>query len=125
MKTAYKTTNAPEPIGPYSQVIIQGDLAFLSGQVAIDPKTGELVLHDLEKETTQVMENIGAVLREIGVGFENVLKASIFLSDMDNFAIVNQIYGSYFNEPFPARECVEVSRLPKDVNVEITIIAMV
>lgn len=124
MKKIIKTSNAPKPIGPYNQAIISNNLLFISGQVAFDPKTDMLILDNVENETKQVMENLKAILESVNATFENVIKTSIFLSDMDNFVKVNGVYGSYFNEDTaPARETVEVARLPKDVNVEISMIA--
>ncbi len=124
MKKIVKTSNAPKPIGPYNQAVIANNLLFISGQVAFDPKTDTLVLDNIENETKQVMENLKAILESVNATFENVIKTSIFLSDMDNFVKVNGVYGSYFNEDTaPARETVEVARLPKDVNVEISMIA--
>ena len=119
-----RTDQAPAPIGPYSQAVWAGDTLFLSGQVALVPQTGDLVLTDIQAETKQVMANIKAVLTEAGLGFENVVKCSIFLSDLNNFGAVNEVYGTYFGDQPPARECVEVARLPKDVNVEISVIAV-
>ncbi len=124
MKKIVKTSNAPKPIGPYNQAVIANNLLFISGQVAFDPKTDTLVLGNIENETKQVMENLKAILESVNATFENVVKTSIFLSDMANFVKVNGVYGSYFNEDTaPARETVEVARLPKDVNVEISMIA--
>jgi 2-iminobutanoate/2-iminopropanoate deaminase len=123
MKSIVKTDKAPAPIGPYNQAVWAGNLLFVSGQVAIDPPTGELVMDDIETETHQVMKNIHAILTEAGVDFSHVVKTSIFLSDMGNFAKVNAVYGSYFSSDFPARETVEVSVLPKNVNVEISVTA--
>lgn len=124
MKKIITTKNAPAPIGPYNQAVLKGNMLFTSGQVALDPKTGELQIADIKTETTLVMENLKAVLKEAGMTFENVLKVSIFISDMNDFAAINQVYGSYFDEAnAPARETVEVARLPKDVNVEISLIA--
>lgn len=124
MKKIIKTSNAPKPIGPYNQAIITNNLLFISGQVAFDPKTDTLVLDNIENETKQVMENLKAILESVNATFENVVKTTIFLSDMDNFTKVNGVYGSYFNEDTaPARETVEVARLPKNVNVEISMIA--
>ena len=124
MKKIIKTSNAPKPIGPYNQAIITNNLLFISGQVAFDPKTDTLVLDNIENETKQVMENLKAILESVNATFENVVKTTIFLSDMDNFTKVNGVYGSYFNEDTaPARETVEVAGLPKDVNVEISMIA--
>ncbi|HEY8781607.1 MAG TPA: RidA family protein [Mucilaginibacter sp.] len=124
MKTIVNTNNAPAPIGPYSQAVIAGDFVFVSGQVAINPSTGELILDDIKTETKQVMENIKAILIAAGVDFSNIVKTSIFLKDMQNFAHVNEVYGGYFKEHFPARETVQVAGLPKNVNVEITVIAI-
>jgi 2-iminobutanoate/2-iminopropanoate deaminase len=124
MKTVINTVNAPAPIGPYNQAIIAGDFIFVSGQVAIDAVTGELVLDDIKTETTKVMENIKAILTEAGIGFGHIVKTSIFLTDMQNFAQVNEVYGSYFTEKFPARETVAVAGLPKNVNVEISVTAL-
>lgn len=123
MKTIVKTDNAPAPIGPYNQAVWAGDLLFVSGQVAIDPPTGNLVMDDIETETHQVMKNIKAILTEAGVDFSHIVKTSIFLSDMGNFAKVNAVYGSYFTDNFPARETVQVSVLPKNVNIEISVTA--
>ena len=124
MKRIINTSNAPKPIGPYNQAVISGDLMFISGQVAFDPNTDELVLDDIQTETKQVMENLKSILEEANLSFNNVVKTTIFLSDMNDFQQVNEVYGSYFsNNQAPARETVEVSRLPKDVNVEISMIA--
>lgn len=126
MKKIINTSKAPAPIGPYNQAILTGNTLYTSGQIAIDPGTGELVLDSIEAETTQVMENMKAVLAEAGLTFDNVVKTSIFLSDMNNFTSVNNIYGQYFDEAYaPARETVEVANLPKFVNVEISMIAIV
>ena len=124
MKTVINTVNAPAPIGPYSQAIEAGNFIFFSGQVAINPVTNELVLDDIKTETTQVMENINAVLTEAGFDFSDIVKTSIFLKDMQTFAQVNEVYGSYFTEKFPARETVAVAGLPKNVNVEISVTAV-
>ena len=123
MKTIINTNNAPSPIGPYSQAVQFGNMLFVSGQIAINPATGELDLSTIENETHQVMKNIGAVLTEAGVDFSHIIKTGIFLKDMNQFAAVNEVYGSYFSGNFPARETVQVSRLPKDVNVEISVVA--
>ena len=123
-KKVIRTDKAPAPIGPYNQAIQYGDMLFVSGQIALDPATGELVQGDIQLETRQVMENLKAVLAEAGMDFSNVVKSSIFLKDMNNFPKVNEIYGQYFKSQPPARETVEVSRLPKDVNVEISCIAV-
>jgi 2-iminobutanoate/2-iminopropanoate deaminase len=123
MKKIINTPNAPAPIGPYSQAVMAGNFLFVSGQVAINPLNGELILDDIKTETKQVMENIKAVLIEAGVDFSNIIKTSIFLKDMQNFAQVNEVYGAYFTDQFPARETVQVAGLPKNVNVEITVTA--
>jgi len=125
MKKIIKTTNAPAPIGPYNQAVLSGNMLFISGQIAINPKTSELETKNLEEETKLVMENLKAILAEAGMTFENVVKTSIFISDMNNFGKINQVYGNYFNaDTAPARETVEVSNLPKFVNVEISAIAV-
>ncbi|EZH73874.1 MULTISPECIES: RidA family protein [Aquimarina] len=125
MKKIITTTKAPAPIGPYSQAILTGNTLYTSGQIAINPETGALVLDDITTEAKQVMQNLKAVLDEAGMTFENVIKTTIFLSDMNNFAEVNAVYGSYFNEATaPARETVAVLTLPKSVNVEISVIAV-
>lgn len=115
------TEDAPKALGPYSQAIEAGGLVFVSGQIAIDPKTNE-IKQGIEAQTHQVMENLKAILKEAGLGFEQVVKFTIYLADMEDFASVNDIYGSYLNEPYPARATVEVSRLPKDVRVEMDVI---
>ena len=123
-KKIIKTNNAPAPIGPYNQAVQYGDMLFISGQVPIDPKTGNVVSGDIQAETKQVMNNLKAILSEAGMDFSNVLKTSIFLMDMGQFAQVNEIYGSFFNnDSAPARETVQVSGLPKGVKVEISMIA--
>ena len=125
MKKIITTTMAPAPIGPYNQAVLTGNTLYTSGQIAIDPETGTLVLDSILIETRQVMENMKAVLIEAGMTFDNVVKTSIFICDMGNFTQINEVYGSYFNdESAPARETVEVARLPKDVNVEISMIAI-
>ena len=124
MKKIIHTTKAPAPIGPYNQAVLKGNMLFTSGQIAIDPKTGELAIGDITSETRLVMENLKAVLAEAGMTFEHVLKTSIFISDMGNFGAINEVYSKYFNEATaPARETVEVANLPKYVNVEISMIA--
>ena len=125
MKQIITTTNAPAPIGPYSQAVQAGNFLFVSGQVAINPENGELNIVNIEEETHQVMRNLKAVLLEAGLTFDNVVKSTIFLSDMGTFGQVNEIYGQYFSADFPARETVQVSVLPKNVNVEISVIAIV
>ena len=122
-KTIIQTSNAPDPIGPYSQAIRTGNLLFISGQVALKPGSGELAINDIIEETHQVMQNLKSILSEAGMTFNNVVKTTIFLSDMELFGQVNQIYGKYFDADFPARETVAVKGLPKNVNVEISMIA--
>jgi 2-iminobutanoate/2-iminopropanoate deaminase len=125
MKKIITTKKAPAPIGPYNQAILAGETLYISGQIALNPSTNELVLDSIKEETKQVMENLKAILNEVNLTFENVVKSSIFISDMNNFAAINQVYGSYFNvETAPARETVEVAQLPKSVNVEISMIAV-
>ena len=125
MKKIITTTKAPAPIGPYNQAILSGNTLYTSGQIAINPETGELVLETIQAETTQVMNNMKEVLAAADMTFENVIKTSIFISDMNQFADINKVYGSYFNEDTaPARETVEVANLPKFVNVEISMIAV-
>jgi len=123
MKTTIESKQAPAPIGPYSQAVKSGNFVFLSGQIALDPSTGELVMDTLENETHRVMQNIREVLSAAGCSFDDVIKTSIFLSDMNHFTNVNAVYGSYFGGSFPARETVQVAGLPKNVNVEISVIA--
>jgi 2-iminobutanoate/2-iminopropanoate deaminase len=122
-KTIINTSNAPSPIGPYSQAVLAGNLLFLSGQVCFDPATGQLNNTDIPTETHQVMHNLKAVLQEAGFSFANVVKTTIFLSDMGYFGEVNEVYGKYFEGNFPARETVAVKTLPRNVNVEISMIA--
>ena len=123
-KIIINTPDAPAPIGPYNQSVLAGNLLFISGQICINPKTGNLIKGDIKEETTQVMKNLQAILHEAGMQFNRVIKTSIFLTDMKQFAEVNEVYGSFFNGDYPARETVEVSALPKFVNVEISMIAM-
>jgi len=117
------TTKAPAPIGPYSQAVRAGNLLFISGQVAIDPVTGDVLSGDVAAETQQVMKNLEAILKEAGAGFDNVVKTTIFLTDMSLFAAVNEVYGKFFSGTYPARETVAVKGLPKNVSVEISMIA--
>ena len=124
MKTIINTKEAPQPIGPYNQAVAAGGFLFISGQIAIDPETGQLVTEAIETETHTVLKNLKAILTEAGLTFDHIVKTTIFLSDMNNFGSVNEIYGSYFTGNFPARETVEVSVLPKNVNVEISAIAI-
>lgn len=124
MKKIITTTKAPAPIGPYNQAVLTGNMLYSSGQIALNPDTNTLVLDDIKTETKQVMENLKAVLEAADMTFENVIKSTIFISDMNNFVQINEVYGSYFKEATaPARETVEVANLPKFVNIEISIIA--
>ncbi len=124
MKKIIRTDKAPAPIGPYNQAVLAGNTLYVSGQIAINPADGQLITINIIRETNQVMENIGAILKEAGFEYSDIAKTTIFLKDMQNFQTVNEVYGNYFKDNFPARETVEVSRLPKDVNVEISIIAV-
>ena len=125
MKKIITTDKAPAPIGPYNQAVLTGNTLYTSGQIAINPATGELILSSIKEETKQVMENMKQVLLAAEMTFENVIKTSIFISDMHNFGEINEVYGTYFNEETaPARETVEVANLPKFVNVEISAIAV-
>lgn len=123
MKKVINTNNAPAPIGPYSQAIAAGGFLFVSGQIP-SKADGSIVSGDIKAETNQVMENIGSILMEAGLSFENIVKTSIFLTDMQAFAQVNEVYGTYFTDQFPARETIQVAALPKGVNVEISVIAI-
>lgn len=124
-KIIITTENAPAPIGPYNQAILSGNTLYISGQIPINPKTGELIQGDIKKETKQSMENLKAVLLEADMTFEHVVKASIFVTDMHQFSEINEVYGAYFDQKTaPARETVEVSNLPKFVRVEISMIAV-
>lgn len=123
MKEIINTTNAPAAIGPYSQAVWAGDLLYTSGQVALIPDSGEMDNESLVSETHRVMKNLAALLAEAGLGFEHVIKASIFIKDMNDFAKINEIYASYLKQPYPARETVEVARLPKDAKIEISVVA--
>jgi 2-iminobutanoate/2-iminopropanoate deaminase len=125
MKQIINTNQAPAPIGPYNQAVLVNNTLYTSGQIAINPETGDLVTQTIEAETKQVMENLKAVLAAADMNFENVVKVSIFISDMEMFSNINQVYGQYFNETTaPARETVQVANLPKYVNVEISAIAI-
>ena len=124
VKEIIQTADAPDPIGPYSQAVKAGGFLFISGQVGILQSTGELVNSDIVAETKQVMNNLNAILHQAGLSFNEVVKCSIFVKDMNNFAAINEAYGGFFGNNPPARETVEVSRLPKDVNVEISCIAV-
>ena len=123
-KTIINTSNAPTPVGPYNQSVLFNGILFVSGQIAINPATGELVNDSIENETHQVMKNIKAILDEAGLTFENILKCSVFVADMNNYGRINSVYSQYFDEDTaPARELVEVANLPKFVNIEISVIA--
>jgi 2-iminobutanoate/2-iminopropanoate deaminase len=124
-RKAILTDKAPKPIGPYSQAVRYGDLVFTSGQIPIDPVTGNLVVGDIAKETEQVFVNLAAVLAAAGTSLERVVKATVFLTDMGRFGKVNEVYARYFREPFPARSTVQVAALPKGVSVEIEVVAEV
>ncbi len=125
MKKIIMTSKAPAPIGPYNQAVLRGNTLYTSGQIALHPETGELVLTDIKTETQQVMENMKAVLEAANMTFNEVVKTTIFITDMNDFGQINEVYGSYFNEnDAPARETVQVVRLPKNVHVEISMIAV-
>jgi len=123
-KKVINTKNAPAPIGPYNQAIITNGTIYISGQICIDPQTGNLKNRDIQDETHQVMQNLKSILAEAGASFNNVVKTTIFITDMNQFSEINEIYGKYFTGDFPARETVQVSALPKFVNVEISMIAV-
>ncbi len=124
MKEVIHSTLAPKAIGPYSQAIATNDLVFISGQLGIDASTGEFKGVDIHSQTTQSMENIKAILKEAGLGMDSVVKTTILLKSLDDFSVVNEIYGSYFKEPYPARATFQVAKLPKDALVEIEAIAI-
>ncbi len=124
MRRIHNTQDAPAPVGPYNQAVWHGRVLYVSGQIAINPATGELECDDIQAETRRVLENLGAILRSAGLGFEQVLKCTVFVRNMDDYSRINEVYAQYFDEKnAPARELVEVSRLPKGVNVEISAIA--
>lgn len=123
-KQVINTKEAPAPIGPYNQAIMAGDTLYISGQICIDPHTGQMKNRDVQEETHQVMRNLKAILYEAGMDFKNVVKTTIFITDMNRFSEINEVYGKYFDGEFPARETVQVSALPKFVNVEISMIAV-
>lgn len=123
MKRIILSKKAPSPIGPYSQAVAVNGMVYISGQIPIDQATGDLVSGSIEDETHQVMKNIGFILSEAGLTYSNIVKTSIFVKDLSNFGRINEVYGHYFEKQPPARETVEVSRLPKDVNIEISCIA--
>jgi 2-iminobutanoate/2-iminopropanoate deaminase len=122
-KSAISSPDAPKAIGPYSQAVRAGQLLFASGQIPLDPATGTVVDGDIAAQTRRVMENLGAVLTSAGLSFAHVVRTTVFLADMGEFAAVNEVYGKYFSEPYPARATVQVARLPRDVRVEIDLIA--
>lgn len=124
MKNIINTPNAPAPIGPYSQAVMYGNTLYVSGAIAIDPTTGNMVQNDIESETTQVMKNLGEILKAAEMDYSNIVKTTIFVTDLANFAKINTVYGSFFKDKFPARETVQVSALPKGANVEISAIAV-
>tara|TARA_B100000767_G_scaffold53241_1_gene48898 strand:- start:121 stop:498 length:378 start_codon:yes stop_codon:yes gene_type:complete len=123
MKSIIKITNAPSPVGPYSQAVRHNGLIIASGQIALDPKTGILNTTSIKTETSQILKNIDSLLNSCNLKRENILKCSIFLKNMDDFNKVNEVYSDFFKKPYPARETVEVARLPKDANIEISFIA--
>lgn len=126
MKKIIQTAHAPAPVGPYNQAVVANGILYVSGQIAINPTTGELEIGDITSETERVMQNMAAVLAEAGTTFDNVIKCTIFMSDMGNYAAINEVYARYFNDDTaPAREAVEVANLPKYVNVEISCMAMI
>tara|TARA_B100000424_G_C22924262_1_gene491705 strand:- start:734 stop:1114 length:381 start_codon:yes stop_codon:yes gene_type:complete len=125
MKKIITSKNAPSPIGPYNQAVIANGFMYISGQVGMNPKTGKIIKDSISEETEQVMKNLSSILNEASISFENVVKTTIFLSDMNDFSLVNEVYGKYFDEDTaPARETVQVSKLPLGVNVEISMIAL-
>ena len=124
MQTIIKTNSAPSPIGPYSQGVLAGNTLYVSGQIAINPENGKMVQQSISEEAAQVLRNIEAILKEAGMDFSNIVKTTIFLKNMSDFSTVNEIYGAHFSVQFPARETVEVAKLPKEANVEIAVIAV-
>ena len=123
MRQAVSTSSAPKAIGPYSQAIRAGSLLFVSGQVPIDPATGNLVEGDIAAQTRRVFDNIGAILEAAGASFDHVVRTTVYLADMNDFAVMNEVYGTYFSSPAPARATVQAARLPKDARIEIDVIA--
>lgn len=123
-KNIIHTQEAPEPIGPYSQAVLKGNTLYVSGAIALDPSNGTMLQENIETETRQVMKNLGAILKEAGMDYSHIVKTTIFVTDLGNFARINTVYGSYFTADFPARETVQVSALPKGANVEISVIAV-
>jgi 2-iminobutanoate/2-iminopropanoate deaminase len=124
MRRAVSTPTAPQAIGPYSQGVRAGDLLFVSGQVPIDPATGAIIDGDIRAQTHRVMKNLGEILTAGGASYDTVVRTTVFLADMNDFAAMNEVYGSYFSQPAPARATVQVSRLPKDARIEIDLIAL-
>jgi 2-iminobutanoate/2-iminopropanoate deaminase len=123
MRQAVSTSSAPKAIGPYSQAILAGNLLFVSGQIPIDPATGNMIAGDIAAQTRQVFHNLGEILKAAGASFDHVVRSTVYLADMNDFATVNEIYGTYFSSPTPARATVQAARLPKDARVEIDVIA--
>ena len=123
MKESINIKNAPAPVGPYSQAVIHNNVMYASGQIAINPKNGELINNDVKKELVQILDNIDSLLEAANIKSNHILKCSIFLKNMNDFDTVNELYAEYFDPPFPARETIEVARLPKDVNIEISFVA--
>ncbi|MCF7792396.1 MAG: RidA family protein [Candidatus Cloacimonetes bacterium] len=124
MKKTISTQNAPQAVGPYSQAVWAGDLLFISGQIPINPETGKFVSDDVKEQTKQVFKNIGAILKKAGLSYENIVKATVYLADMNDFAAMNEVYASYFTKDFPARAAFEVVKLPLGAKVEIEAIAV-
>jgi 2-iminobutanoate/2-iminopropanoate deaminase len=124
MRTGIATSGAPQAIGPYSQAVQMGNLVFVSGQIPVDPATGQVVDGDIAAMTRRVLDNVGAVLAEAGASFSQVARTTVYLADMTDFAAMNAVYGEYFSAPAPARSTVQVARLPKDVRIEIDVIAV-
>lgn len=124
MKKIISTENAPKAVGPYSQAVWANDLLFISGQIPIDPQTGKFVSEDVKEQTKQVFKNLGAILTEVGLGYENIVKATVYLTDMNDFAAMNEVYASFFDKDFPARAAFQVVKLPLGAKVEIEAIAV-
>jgi 2-iminobutanoate/2-iminopropanoate deaminase len=124
MKKIIKSENAPNPVGPYSHAVLAGNILYTSGQVGIDPKTNKLVVGDIKDETRQTLMNLKSILETAGASMSNIVKVTIFLKDMNNFAAMNEVYGTFFESGFPARETVQVVRLPVDANIEISVVAV-
>lgn len=122
-KQIISTDKAPSAIGPYSQAVWAGDFLFASGQVPVDPTTGDLISQDVQEQTHQALKNVRSILETAGLTMDNVIKATVFIKNMDDFGKINEVYAQYFSTPFPARSCVEVARLPRDVQVEVEVVA--